>query len=213
MWTTVGLDRSRLLGMNRHTVRPVDEPPSGFFDLLPPDYERLHPLDAGIALEQATRLPSWILLIGDRASMSAGVEARVPFLDHRIVDYVTALPPSLKMSGFREKALLRDSVREWIPREIARRQKRPFFTPIREWFFLGGAPEFVQDHLSKESLERSGLFDPQLVEDYLRQIAVAPEHHLVRNQLEWTLVLVLGMQVLWRQFAEYRGLGQGLRGD
>ena len=135
MWTTVGLDRSKLLGVDGRSVRPVDEAPEGFGALLPDDLEQMHPLDAGIALEQCTRLPSWILLIGDRASMAESVEARVPFLDHEVVEFVANLPPSFKMRGFQEKALLRGAVGRFLPKNIAKRQKRPFFTPIRDWFF------------------------------------------------------------------------------
>ena len=50
--------------------------------------------DIALSFELETRLPSWILLIGDRASMAAGVEARVPLLDHRIVELIAPLPPS-----------------------------------------------------------------------------------------------------------------------
>ena len=210
MWTTLGVSRSDLLGFGGRKARGVDTAPAEFLQLLPPNYGNLHPLDAGLALEQATRLPAWILLIGDRASMAASVEARVPFLDHTVVDFVNGLPPALKMRGFSEKALLRKVAKKWMPRRIATRSKQPFFTPISEWFFGDNEPQFVSDHLSPAYVKQSGIFDPSIVATLRRDLKSAPANHLIRHRLEWTLVLVLGVQVLYRQFIERRGVGLSL---
>ncbi len=204
MWTTVGLDRERLLGVNSRTSRPVWEAPVGFDALIPRDVDRLDPHNAAIALELATRLPAWILLIGDRASMASGVEARVPFLDHEIVEFVASLSPSLKLHGFREKAILRHAARNILPARTVMRSKRPFFTPIKDWFFRHGAADYIEDALSKDALVVAGLFDPDLVAEYRRQLRLVPDNLLLRHQLEWTLVLVLGAQILHRQFIQER---------
>ena len=211
MWTTVGLDRHQLLGTGGRDVRPIDEAPSGFHHLLPDRYEELHPFDAGLAFEQAGRLPSWILMLGDRAAMSAGVEARMPFLDHRVVEFVNRLPPSMKMKGFSEKSLLRRLGRSLAPASVLSRPKQPFFTPIREWFFCSSAPEFVADYLSPSYLKHTGLFDADLVGIYRKQIESVPSGHLIRRELEWTLVLILGMQIFYRQFVDCAGIGQTVR--
>lgn len=200
VWTTIGVDRSRLLGGAGRAVRDVWEAPDGFAELLPSNLQELHPLDAGIVLEQRTRLPAWILLIGDRASMAEGVEARVPFLDQDVVEFVASLPPSYKMNRLQEKSILRRAVENFLPESAAQRKKRPFYTPIREWFFSDDRPEFVSDMLSTDSLRSSGLFDPQLVASYLREVRVVPEHSLLKNRLEWTLALILQTQILHQQF-------------
>ncbi|MEZ4279435.1 MAG: asparagine synthase (glutamine-hydrolyzing) [Myxococcota bacterium] len=208
MWTTVGVHRERLLGGNSRRVRPVWEPPRGFQDLLPDDMNRLDPHDAGIAVELATRLPAWILLIGDRASMANGVEARVPFLDHEVVEFVASLSPSMKLNGFKEKAILRSAVKGILPKTTVEKRKRPFFTPIREWFFSPEASEIFDSDLSKDSLVKAGLFDPDLVAAFLSELRVTPDRMLLKNQLEWTLMLVLGAQILHRQFVQERcGVG------
>lgn len=204
MWTTIGVDRERLLGANSRLARPVWEAPRGFKELLPKDIDRLDSHDAGIAIEMATRLPAWILLIGDRASMANGVEARVPYLDHEVVEFVASLPPSMKLKGFREKAILRKSAAEILPKRTLNRQKQPFFTPIRSWFFADESSEIFERYLSKDALVSAGLFDPDLVASYRRQLQLTPDHILLRNQLEWTLVLVLGTQILHRQFIQDR---------
>lgn len=207
MWSVVGIDRQNLLGVDDRLVRPVSEPPEEFLSLLPPDLDRLDPLDAGIAVEFVTRLPSWILLIGDRSSMANSVEARVPFLDQELVEFVASLSPQLKMPGFREKSLLRCAVKGMLPRSVAKRRKRPFFTPITEWFFGGRPPEFVEENLSTASILDSGLFNPSLVAKFRRDLRVAHPRSLYRRQLEWTLLLVLGTQTLHRQFVRQRGGG------
>lgn len=200
MWTTLDLDRQRLLAADGHRVRPADEPPEGFLDLLPDGVADLHPFDAILALELESRLPAWMLAIGDRASMANGVEARVPFLDHELVEYVVPLAPALKMQGFTEKALLRQAVGDLLPTEIASRQKRPFYTPLKSWFFSAGAPEYVEEVLGERALRDAGLFDPAVVARLRRDILRVPDDHLLRVQHEWVLVLVLGVQILHRLF-------------
>lgn len=204
MWTTVGLDRDRLLGIDSRTTRSVWDAPSGFDALIPRDVDRLHPHNAAIALELVTRLPAWILLIGDRASMANGVEARVPFLDHEIVEFVASLPPALKLHGFREKAILRHAAKGILPARTAMRPKRPFFTPIKEWFFGENAADLVEEALSKDAIVGAGLFDADLVAEYRRQLRLVPDNALLRHQLEWTLILILGTQILHRQFVQER---------
>jgi asparagine synthase (glutamine-hydrolysing) len=202
VWLALDIDRDLLLASDGRKVRPLDEPPAGFFGLVPEEVAGMHPLDAQLALEMESRLPSWMLLIGDRASMSRGVEARVPFLDHELVELIASMPPSLKMKGFTEKAVLREAVKGLVPDAIRRRQKRPFYTPLQEWFFHPGAPEYVEELLGETAIRRAGIFAPEVVKQLRQQLATAPRHHLVRMQLEWMLVLVLGTQLLQHLFVE-----------
>jgi len=204
VWTAIGIDRQRLLGVGGRTVRPVEEAPTGFDALLPNDLEKLHPLDAGIALEQATRLPSWILLIADRAAMAQSVESRVPLLDHDVVEFVASLPPSHKMQGLQEKAVLRRATQSMMPTGLNARRKRPFYTPIQEWFFSASAPEFVEESLSPKAIADAGLFDAALVEQYRRDLRLVSPHSLMRNRLEWTLMLILQTQILHKYFIRER---------
>jgi hypothetical protein len=204
VWSAVGIDRQQLLGSSGRIVRPVSDAPDGFDRLIPQDLDRLHPLDAAILLEQATRLPSWILLIADRAAMAESVEARVPFLDHEIVEFIASLPPSHKMQGLQEKAVLRRATRSLMPQTLNQRRKRPFYTPIREWFFSDSAPDFVEELLASDSIRDCGLFDAALVKQYRREIRVVPDHTLMRNRLEWTLLLILQTQILHKYFVRER---------
>jgi asparagine synthase (glutamine-hydrolysing) len=106
------------------------------------------------------------------------------------------------MRGLREKALLRDALRGRLPDSIRLRQKRPFYTPIRSWFFGEKAPAYVGDLLGEDALRRAGLFDPAVVTAMRREIRDVPEPLLRRVQLEWILILVLGMQILHQLFVQ-----------
>ena len=208
-WRLLDLERSSLLSPDGRRVRPVEEPPAGFAALVRPDIASLDPLDAALSLELETRLPSWILVISDRSAMAHGVEARVPFLDHHVVELAAGIPARLKMRGVREKAVLRDAVRDLLPRSIVRRTKRPFTTPIRDWFFRPGAPAFVAHELSASSLRDAGLFAPQVVARLRAALDVAPEGHIDAMRLELVLMLVLGSQLLHRRFVAGAETAQG----
>jgi asparagine synthase (glutamine-hydrolysing) len=200
VWTGLNLRRDELLAPGVGSARPISEPPDGFLELVHPYAKDLEPLDAALALEIETRLPSWILHIGDRASMANGVEARVPFLDHELVEFVCALPASFKIRRMEEKYLMRQAALQRLPGRIARRRKQPFYTPLAAWFFTEPLPDLVADHLSRDSLLSSDLFDPEIVRSFLDELPKVPSTSLRLRQLEWLLILILGTQVLHRSF-------------
>ena len=70
----------------------------------------------------------------DKMTMAYGLEARVPFLDYRIIEFAAALPASVKMPGFRTKALVKSVAEHWIPKEIIHRPKSGFGVPLSAWF-------------------------------------------------------------------------------
>jgi asparagine synthase (glutamine-hydrolysing) len=200
IWQLLDVERDRLLGVDGRTVRPATAAPRELAALVRQDAAAMHPLDAALAFELESRLPSWILVISDRSAMWNGVEARVPFLDHRVVDFVAALPPSLKMRFAQEKAILRGAMRGLLPEPIRRRRKQPFVTPVKEWFFSPRAPAWVGEALSDEAVRAAGLFDPAVVGALRRRLDAVDERHIDRVRLELVLMLVLGTQLLERQF-------------
>ena len=118
--------------------------------------------------EMKTRLPNYIIQRLDRASMSHSLEVRVPFLDHRVLEYCCKIPPSLKMSLFlREKAVLRNACARIIPAEIANRRKRGLEAPVNEWFSMP-LPDFARCLLSEKQITEKGYFDSGRVEEILQ---------------------------------------------
>jgi len=79
-------------------------------------------------------LPNELLMIADKMSMLNSVEMRVPFLDHRIVEFAARLPVKYKLHGFKTKYLLKEVCKELLPIEILRRRKIGFSAPIGNWF-------------------------------------------------------------------------------
>ncbi|MGD0527442.1 MAG: asparagine synthase (glutamine-hydrolyzing) [Polyangiaceae bacterium] len=200
-WRLLDVERVALLSVDgAHRVRPVEEAPAGFAALVHPDVASLDPLDAELALELETRLPSWILVISDRTAMAHGVEARVPFLDHPVVALTASLPPAVKMRGLREKAVLRDAVRDLLPRSVVNRTKQPFLMPIHDWFFGERAPDALAQALSPDAVRDAGLFAPDVVARLREALRRSPERHVIRLRLEMVLMLVLGSQLLHRLF-------------
>jgi asparagine synthase (glutamine-hydrolysing) len=99
--------------------------------------ESARDLDGLFVYDQRTYLPP-LLQRQDRMSMAAGLEAREPFLDHRLVEWANALPASAKIPGGRRKRLLKAIAAPWLPDEIVERRKVGFAMPIGEWLRPGG---------------------------------------------------------------------------
>ena len=74
-----------------------------------------------------------LLMKQDQMSMAASIESRVPFLDHHLVEFVAGLPADRKLSGFSTKRILREAVRDVLPREILERPKMGFPVPFGSW--------------------------------------------------------------------------------
>jgi len=113
-------------------------------------------------------LPDDLLARGDKTSMAASLEARVPLLDHKLVEFAASLPPHLKLKGLKRKYLLKKVGRAWLPPEIIARKKKGFPMPITLWF-RKEARTFLRDALSAGVLRRRGLFNPPFVEKLLTE--------------------------------------------
>lgn len=119
-----------------------------------------------------TSLPA-LLQVEDRVSMAASLESRVPFLDTRIVDLVSSMPPQLKFQGGKTKHILKMAVENLVPEPILKRKdKMGFPVPLKEWMQGGVVRDFVTDTLlSRRSLER-GIFRPDALEGMLHKQGV-----------------------------------------
>ncbi len=96
--------------------------------------EGLDPLVQMTYVDARLSLSDDLLTYGDKMSMAASIEARVPFLDVDYMRVVEALPPSLRIRGRTQKYIHKKAVAKWLPPEIIRRRKRGFETPVDRWF-------------------------------------------------------------------------------
>jgi asparagine synthase (glutamine-hydrolysing) len=131
---------------------------------LPERFSRWHPLHQAQYLETRVLLPGYILSSqGDRMAMGNGVEGRFPFLDHRLVEFAAALPPSMKLKGLKEKYLLRKAFADRLPDVIANRVKQPYRAPDSAAFTGEGSLDYVRAALDPARIAKQGLFNPAAV--------------------------------------------------
>jgi asparagine synthase (glutamine-hydrolysing) len=107
---------------------------------------------------------------GDRMAMAHSVEGRFPFLDVRLVEFCNRLDPRLKLRGLREKWLLTEAARPWLPATIQCRPKRPYRAPIHRCFFNNATPPYVKELLSPEVIQAAGIFKPTAVSQLVRKL-------------------------------------------
>ena len=119
-------------------------------------------------LELKLRLPELLLMRVDKITMATSVEARVPFLDHHLVEYALGLPRSLKVQGVTGKHILKRALEEILPHDLLYERKRGFGAPVREWFRegLGG---WFDEHLMNSTMRRRNLLDYDFVGRMLAQ--------------------------------------------
>ena len=91
------------------------------------------PLDQLLHIDSKTYLPGDILTKVDRMSMAVSLEARVPLLDHKLIEFVMRIPASMKMSGLQTKYIFKKAVEDLVPEEILNRPKQGFGMPIEQW--------------------------------------------------------------------------------
>ncbi len=109
-------------------------------------------------LELKLRLPELLLMRVDKITMATSVEARVPFLDHHLVEYALGLPRGLKVEGRSGKHILKRALEEILPHDLLYSRKRGFGAPVREWF-RDGLGSWFDSHLMNSPMRRRDFFD------------------------------------------------------
>jgi asparagine synthase (glutamine-hydrolysing) len=139
-----------------------------------------------------------LLIKGDRMSMASGVEARVPFLDHPLVEHAARLPSAFKARGTRTKILLKKLAERYIPRETIYRRKVGFTVPLTPWF-RGPLRAFVRETLCGARAAARGHFRPEVVRRYVEEHL---EGRVDRSRALWTL---LSLEIWQRVFIDDDG--------
>ncbi len=115
-------------------------------------------------------LPDNMLLRNDKMSMAHGVEGRVPFLDHELVEFAFRLPRNLRLRRLVGKYLLRRLAERMLPMTTARRRKMPFYVPIENYFQQPRFVEMMEDLLGEDAVRRRGIFRPEAIADLRRSL-------------------------------------------
>jgi len=116
--------------------------------------------------DQKTNLPEDMLTKVDRVSMAASLEARVPFLDHRIIELAARIPSKYKIKKYRLKHFLKESFSELLPNNIINRPKHGFSSPIDKWM-RNELKDYITNRLSIDSLNATGIFNFDEVQSLL----------------------------------------------
>jgi asparagine synthase (glutamine-hydrolysing) len=152
------------------------------------------PLNRTLFLDLETLLPDQVLPFVDRLSMAHSVEVRPPFLDHRLVEFVAALPGSIKIKAGRVKHILKEAVSDLVPPDLLARPKEGFIMPINEWL-IDRLKSYVEATLSPDRLKAHGLFRPEAIRGMLE---AHYSGNAQRGNQIWNLIM---FQLWWESYA------------
>lgn len=146
-----------------------------------------------LCFDQSSWLPDNLLERGDRMTMAASLEARMPFLDHELAEFVSTLPDSMRVRGMTTKWILRDAMKRLLPREILNRPKVGFRVPVNEWF-RGPMKEYLYEHLIGPTSRTSCYYNAFALDKILKDHMNGYQNH---EKLLWSL---LNLEIWHREF-------------
>ena len=157
------------------------------------DVKHLDPLTQMLYIDTRANLPDDLLMVGDKTSMANSLEARVPFLDFRLIEFIESLPCKLKLNGFTGKYLHKKALEKWLPKKIIYQKKKGFANPIDHWFRTR-MRQFVEDNLLSPRSASASYFD----QDYIRRILALDREG--REQFRRHIYLLVSFEMWHRTF-------------
>lgn len=146
---------------------------------------RLKGINKAMYLDIKTYLVDNILLKVDRMSMATSLEARVPFLDHRIVEFALSVPQDLKIRKLKTKYILKRMARGMLPDNIINKPKQGFSIPMKNWL-KGPVKPLMIEMLSYDRIKRQGIFNPNYIENLIKEHLENKNNH---SHKLWGLIL------------------------
>ena len=173
-----------------------------FGEDLPPGFSRWHHLARAQYLEVKSLLSGYLLSSqGDRVAAANSIETRFPFLDHRVVEFASRIPPKYKILGLNEKFTLKKAMQKELPHEIIERVKQPYMAPDSNSFFQDDSPSYVDEILSEDSLKCHGVFNPAYVARLKAKCTKLSHAHLSFKD-NMSIIGILSTELLITQFID-----------
>jgi len=167
---------------------------------LPEQYHQLDIVGKAQYLETMIFLSNYLLSSqGDRVAMAHSVEIRLPFLDYRVIDLAARVPSRWKILGLNEKHILKKVLAPVLPPEIVARKKQPYRAPIVNCLLSAANRESAMGLLTKEAIQRAGLFDPGKVNKLLAKLQAVENPSEIEGM---ALAGILSSQIIYQQFIE-----------
>jgi asparagine synthase (glutamine-hydrolysing) len=157
------------------------------------DVQHLDSVTQMLYIDTRANLPDDLLMVGDKTSMANSLEARVPFLDYRLIEFIESLPPNLKLKGLTGKYLHKKALEKWLPKNVVYRKKKGFANPIEDWF-RSRMRSFVEDCLLSPDSAVRQFFDQQ----YIRHMLVMDREG--KEQLRRHIYLLVSFELWHRTF-------------
>ncbi len=126
--------------------------------------------------------------------MAASIESRVPFLDHKLVEFASALPVRMKLRGMTTKHILRESMRDRLPKAILMRKKMGFPVPVGQWM-RGRFRHVLDEYVTGARARERGIFDAAFVSELIKRHEAGEDH----SERLWSLV---NFEMWQRQFID-----------
>lgn len=142
-------------------------------------------LNKCLYVDLKTTLPNEMMTKVDRMTMAFGLEARVPFLDHKMVECLTRLPSSMKLKNFTSKYILKESMKGVLPEEIIGRSKHGFEVPLDDWIRTD-LKDYTRHYLNEDKIKKEGFFNWKAIQAVLDQHW---DHKFNFGHQIWTLLM------------------------
>ena len=126
------------------------------------NYETISAIEKMMYTDMLTYLPDDILVKVDRAAMSVSLESRVPFLNHKIIEFTSRIPLHLKLRDNKTKWILKQILYNYVPKRLIERPKMGFGVPIDSWL-RGPLKDWAENLLDAEKLDKQGLLNTEII--------------------------------------------------
>lgn len=198
-WLTASRIKDFYAGNFRDRTGDFDST-ANYLETLPSEFHNWSYLAKAQFLEIQTLLSSYLLSSqGDRMAAANSIEGRYPFLDHRVIEFASKLPPKYKIKGLVEKYILRESVRGLIPEALRKRVKRPYMAPDAVSFLRSQVPDSIMESIDGKAIEDAGIFNAGAVAKLYEKLKNLPSERIGFKD-NMSFVGILSTMMFYDQF-------------